>query len=85
MQAYVNGGVAEGDFEFEAIVYERTEQIAYLYRFLAPDNGAGATIGVIDANAADPLTVRCNEADNSAEALAVCIYATYPVFNDGFE
>jgi lysyl endopeptidase len=75
MQTYVAGGEdATGDFEFQAIAYERTGQVAYQYRSASPDLGAGATIGISNPAASDPLNVRCNEASAAPAQSAICVF-----------
>lgn len=75
MQIYSDGGAAQGDFEFQAVVYERSGQVSYQYRSAAPDAGAGATIGINNVPGTDPLNASC-DADNAAPAQsAVCIFS----------
>ena len=75
MQTYVgSGSAATGDFEFQAIAYERTGQVAYQYRSASPDIGAGATIGISNPAASDPLNVRCNDAGAAPAQSAICVF-----------
>ena len=85
MQVYVNGGAAAGDFEFQAIAYERTGQVTYQYRSAAPDAGAGSTIGLSNASGNDPLNVGCDEANAATAQTAVCMFEpdALPVVNAG--
>ena len=73
MQRYAQSG-AVGDFEFQAIAYENSGQIAYQYRTAAPDAGAGATLGITSADGSDFLNAACNQANSAAAQSAVCFY-----------
>jgi lysyl endopeptidase len=73
MQRYAQSG-AVGDFEFQAIAYERSGQITYQYRDAAPDAGAGATIGVTSATGTDPLNAACNVANAAPAQSAICLF-----------
>ena len=85
MQVYVDGGAAQGDFEFQAIAYERTGQVSYQYRSAAPDAGQGSTIGVSNAAGTDPLNVGCNAANAATAQSAVCVFdpSALPAVNAG--
>ena len=63
-----------GSAEFQAVVYETNGQIAYQYRTPTTDNGADATIGLIDSAGIDPLVARCNSSNAAPAASALCIY-----------
>ncbi len=43
-----SGGSAIGDFDFQAVVYPQTWQIVYQYRNSIPNNGDGATVGILN-------------------------------------
>src|SRR5262249_44301497 len=73
MQRYGQDGPV-GDFEFQAVAYERSGQIVYQYRTASPDAGAGATIGITSASGRDPLNVACNISNAAPAQSAVCIY-----------
>lgn len=75
MGYYISTTEIEGDFEFQAIAYETTGEIAYQYLSAAPDEGAWANIGIIDASGSDPLSVSCvsNEPTTPAQS-AICVY-----------
>lgn len=75
MQLYVSGGAASGDFEFQAIAYERSGQVSYQYRTASPNSGASATIGISNPAGNDPLNVRCNAANAAPALSAVCVFA----------
>ncbi|MCB1561299.1 MAG: hypothetical protein KDI75_09420, partial [Xanthomonadales bacterium] len=75
MQSYASGGSSSGDAEFQAIVYEGSDQIVYQYKTADRDAGAKATIGLIAANSGDgSLSLPCDEA-HAAAGSAVCVYA----------
>jgi lysyl endopeptidase len=74
MQRYVSGSVAQGDFEFQAIAYERSGQVVYQYRTASPDAGASATIGITNATGSDPLNIACNTSNAAPAQSALCIY-----------
>lgn len=76
---------AGGDFEFQALVYERNGQVSYQYRSAAPDVGAGATIGLSNVAGDDPLNTSCDDAGAAPAQRAVCIFApgATPVVNAG--
>lgn len=85
-----NSGVAQGchvfqwtgmsyyaeltDFEFQAVAYATTGEIAYQYRTAAPDQGDLANIGLIDVAGKDPLNMACMSFNQPAKAKsAICI------------
>jgi lysyl endopeptidase len=74
MQLYVEGGPASGDFEFQAIAYERSGQVTYQYRSAAPNAGATATIGVSNFAGNDPLNVQCNGVNAAPAQSAICVF-----------
>jgi lysyl endopeptidase len=71
MQRWAGGNV----FEFQAVAYERSGQVAYQYRSADPLAGGGATIGIIDASGSDPLHVGCNTGGRAQAQSAICIYS----------
>lgn len=80
MGYYVSGTEIEGDFEFQAIAYETTGEIAYQYFTAAPDQGAWAHIGIIDAAGSDPLSVSCvSNAPTTPAQSAICVYPSQVV------
>lgn len=85
MQAYVGPGAASGDFEFQAVAYERSGEVVYQYRSAMPNAGASATIGITNAAGNDPLNVACNAVDAAPAQSAVCIFepAALPGGNSG--
>ncbi|MEZ5484539.1 MAG: hypothetical protein R3F01_05200 [Lysobacteraceae bacterium] len=74
MQTYSNAG-AEGDAEFQALVYEGSDQVVYQYKSADRDQGAAATIGMIAANAsAGSFSLPCGE-PHATSSSAVCVFA----------
>lgn len=75
MGLYAGAGTTpSGDFDFQAVVYPQTGQIAYQYRNAIPDNGDGATVGIVDpATTGNRLTAACNQASIVAPR-AVCFF-----------
>jgi hypothetical protein len=69
-----SGTTASGDFDFQAVVYPQTGQIAYQYRNAIPGNGDGATISILDpAVAGRQLTSSC-EQPQALASRAVCYF-----------
>lgn len=85
MQIYNSAGAATGDFEFQAVAYERTGQVSYQYRSAAPDAGAGSSIGLSNAAGDDPLNTSCDAANAAPAQSAVCLFepSAQPVVNAG--
>jgi len=73
MQPYSSSGTASGDASFQAVVYANSGQVAYQYRRADPNSGAGATIGLIDAAASDPLNASCATASAGTQQ-AFCLF-----------
>lgn len=74
MQTWEQAG-AEGDAEFQAIVYEGSDQIVYQYRTADRDAGASATIGLIAADGANgSFSLPCGDA-HAGSGSAVCVFA----------
>jgi lysyl endopeptidase len=71
MQRWGGGAI----FEFQAIAYERSGQVAYQYRTADPFAGGQATIGIIDSAGIDPLHAGCNAAGSAPASSAICIYS----------
>lgn len=70
-----DGGTPTGNFDFQAVLYEDTGQVSYQYRNAAPDEGAGATIGLVAATPAQGLlNIACDEFGAVPAASAVCIF-----------
>ena len=73
MQPYSSSGTASGDASFQAVVYASSGQVAYQYRRADPNSGGGATIGLIDAGASDPINASCNTA-SAGNQQAFCLF-----------
>ncbi len=73
MQPYSSSGTASGDASFQAVVYAGSGQVAYQYRRADPNSGGGATIGLIDAAASDPINASCNTA-SAGNQQAFCLF-----------
>lgn len=63
-----------GDFEFEAVAYERTGQVSYQYRTAAPDAGQSSTLGISNPAGNDPLNVGCDAANSAPAQSAICVF-----------
>jgi len=74
MQRY-NGNQPNGDFDFQAVAYESSGQIAYQYRTASPDAGAAATIGIVNANGSEVLNVSCQGGAPAPANSAACLFA----------
>jgi lysyl endopeptidase len=74
MQQYVQGGNAVGDFEFQAIAYERTGQVSYQYRTASPDAGSSSTIGISNVSGNDPLNAACGDTNAAPAQSAICLF-----------
>lgn len=76
MGYYVSATETDGDFDFEAVAYAQTGEVAYQYRTASPDEGDLANIGLIDANGDDPLNLWCESYAHPAKAQsAICIHS----------
>lgn len=76
MGYYISQTETEGNFEFQAIAYATTGEVAYQYRNAAPDQGDLANIGLIGAQGADPLNLACKSGNQPARAQsAICIHS----------
>ena len=74
MQAYSTGG-AQGDAEFQAIVYEGSDEVVYQYKTADRDSGAAATIGLVAADTATgSFSLPCGDS-NAAAGSAVCVFS----------
>lgn len=74
MGLYVSSGVTEGDFDFQAVVYPQTGQIAYQYRNAIPDDGDSATVAIVDPSTGGRrLQSSCNQPAVAAPR-AVCFF-----------
>ena len=66
----------EGDFEFQAVAYAQTGEVAYQYSTAAPDEGDLANIGLIGVGGNDPLNLWCQSyAQPARENSALCIHS----------
>ncbi len=70
-----NNNAPSGDFDFQAIAYEASGQIAYQYRTASPDAGAGATIGIANASGSEAFNVACAAANAAPANSAACLFA----------
>ena len=76
MGYYISDDQVEGDFEFQAVAYERTGEVAYQYHVAAPDEGDLANIGLIGIEGEDPLVLACETWAAPARAeTAMCIHS----------
>ncbi len=63
-----------GNFDFQIIVYPITWQIIYQYRNAIPNNGSGATVGILNpGQTGQQLNFSCNQA-SLAPQRSVCFY-----------
>jgi hypothetical protein len=69
------GFTPAGAGEFQAILYEGSNQIVYQYRVAEPLAGAGAGIGIHDAGVTNQLVYSCNQTGASSSGRAVCMFA----------
>lgn len=69
------GSNPAGSAEFQAILYEGSNQIVYQYRTADPLGGGSAGIGTHDLGANTQLRYACNQAGSAGPARAVCIFA----------
>lgn len=74
MQSYA-GGSPNGDFAFQALVYEQSGQIVFQYASADPGGGSSATLGLTDAAASDPFNFACNAPGSVAAQRSYCGYA----------
>lgn len=70
-----NNNAPSGDFDFQAIAYEGSGQIAYQYRTASPDVGAGATIGITNASGSEVFNVACAASNAAPANSASCLFA----------
>lgn len=76
MGYYVSPTETQGNFEFQAVAYATTGEVAYQYRSAAPDDGNEANIGLIGVQGADPLNLACESFNQPAKAQsALCIHS----------
>ena len=76
MAYYAGLGELIGDFDFQAVAYAQTGEVAYQYHTAAPDEGDWATIGLIGVEGNDPLNLACESFDQPAKAnSAICIHS----------
>lgn len=65
-----------GDFEFQAVAYADTGEVAYQYSEAAPDEGDLANIGLVGVGGADPLNLWCESHAQPAKGdSAICIHS----------
>jgi len=73
MGIYAGAGATPiGDFNFQAVIYPQSWQIVYQYQNGIPNNGVGATVGILDP-ATSQLTASCNQ-PRVAAPVAFCFY-----------
>lgn len=65
----------EGNFTFQALVYDRSGAIVYQYLSADPLAGGSATIGLQNAAVTANLEYGCNRSASAPANRAVCIYA----------
>lgn len=70
-----NANSPTGDFDFQAIAYEASGQIAYQFRTASPDLGAGATIGIANASGSEAFNVSCQSGTPAQAGSAACVFA----------
>lgn len=76
MSYYMGVDELLGDFEFQAVAYATTGEVAYQYRAAAPDEGDWANIGLIGVEGNDPLNLACVSNNQPAKAnSAICIHS----------
>jgi hypothetical protein len=64
-----------GDFDFQALAYEVSGQVAYQYRTASPNAGAAATIGIVNASGSEAFNVACGSANAASAGSAACLFA----------
>ncbi len=74
MQRY-NANQPAGDFDFQAVAYESSGQIAYQYRNASPNAGAAATIGIVNSTGSEVLNVSCQSGSPAPANSAACLFA----------
>lgn len=74
MQRY-NGNQPSGDFDFQAIAYANSGQIAYQYRTASTDSGAAATIGIASTSGSEVLNISCQTGSPAPANSAACVFA----------
>jgi hypothetical protein len=67
------GNGAQGNAEFQAILYDGTYEIVYQYRVADPLAGGGATIGVQNAAATIRSQYACEQNNSAPPQRAVCL------------
>lgn len=76
MGYYISQTQTDGNFDFQAIAYAQTGEVAYQYRTAAPDQGDLANIGLIGVQGADPLNLACESNNHPAKPQsAICIHS----------
>jgi hypothetical protein len=70
-----NSNAPSGNFDFQAIAYENSGQIAYQYRTASPDLGAAATIGISNGSGSEVLNISCQAGAPAPAASAACLFA----------
>jgi len=64
----------EGNFGFQTILYDNTNELVFQYPDGNTRNGSNSTTGIQNNNASDGLNVACNTANSIADNSAVCIF-----------
>lgn len=70
-----NSGAPNGNFSFQALVYEQSGQVVYQYLSADPLTGSSATLGVVDAAGSDPFNFACAASGSVAAQRSYCAYA----------
>jgi hypothetical protein len=77
MTRYVSSTTTDGDFTFQALVYDGTGEIVYQYLTADPLAGGSATVSIQDAGATDRLQYACNQQGAVPAGRAVCYFAPH--------
>lgn len=76
MGYYMGEDEVEGNFDFQAVAYAATGEVAYQYHVAAPDEGDLANIGLIGVAGDDPLNLYCESYEQPTKAeTAICIHS----------
>ncbi len=70
-----NGGQPNGNFSFQALVYEQSGQVVYQYLSADPLAGGSATLGLVDTAGNDPFNFACTASGSVAAQRSYCGYA----------
>ena len=72
---YQSSSSATGNAEFQAVLYDNTNEIVYQYRTADPAAGGDATIGVQNADVSRVVQPACNTPNAAPSNRAVCFFA----------